>query len=90
MSESENLKRCVDQAVHLMHERNLSLENENSALRLESLEQRESINFHKQQSEFWAAECISEQRKASISIIFMFLGCSSTFIAIATAILSCQ
>lgn len=88
MSESDDVKRCVDQAVEMLHQRNLSLENENSELLLKNLEARESIRFHKQQAEFWAGECIAEEKKAHTSHLFMFLVSWVAFVAIGLAVSS--
>ena len=86
MSASENAKKYIDQAVQIMYERNLMLEAENRAFRENVLHYRSDAEFYKQQSEFWAAECISEQRKTSVSIMLMLLSCAAAFIAIATVI----
>ena len=90
MSESEKLKRFVDQSVLRLHEYNKLLEAEKRAYRENVISLRSEAEFYKQQSEFWASECISEQRKTSVSIVLMFFGCAATFIAIAAAIFACQ
>ena len=90
MSASENAKKYIDQAVQMMYERNLMLEAENKAYKENIIHYRKDSEFHKQQSEFWAAECISEQRKTSVSIMLMLLSCAAAFIAITTAILIYQ
>lgn len=45
--------------------------------------------FYRQQAEFWAAECISEQRKAHVSHVIMIILSVMAFLAIAKSILSC-
>ena len=90
MSESDDVKRCVDQAVQFMHQRNLELEKENIRLQEQSKSDKESIELYRRVSEFWAGECISEQRKAHVSLMFMFFVSAMAFVAIGKAILSCQ
>lgn len=50
----------------------------------------ESGEFYRQQAEFWAGECIAEQKKAHVSLMFMFFVSAMAFVAIGKAILSCQ
>ena len=83
MSASENAKKYIDQAVQMMYERNLMLEAENKAYR-------ENVIFYRQDAEFWAAECISEQRKAHVSLVMMIIVCVLSFAAIWMNILICQ
>lgn len=87
MSESDSAKLWVDQAVQFMHERNLELEKENIRLQEQSKSDKESIEFNKLQAEFWAAECISEQRKALVSIYVMIIVCVLSFASIGMNIL---
>lgn len=90
MSESDDVKRCVDQAVQFMHERNLELEKENSQLREQNESCKVSIELYRRVSEFWAGECIAEEKKAQVSHMLMFLVSAMAFVAIGKAILSCQ
>lgn len=90
MSESEKLKRCVDQAVQMLHERNKLLEAENSAYKENIISYRNDSEFYKQQSEFWASECISEQKKAYYALLSTIIGFAVVFVAIGAAILFCQ
>ena len=83
MSASENAKKYVDQTVQMMYERNLMLEAENKAYR-------ENVIFYRKDAEFWAAECISEQRKAHVSLVMMIIVCVLSFAAIWMNILICQ
>ena len=82
----EKLRKLNPREFAELYERNLMLEAENRAFRENVLHYRSDAEFYKQQSEFWAAECISEQRKTSVSIMLMFLSVAAAFIAIATAI----
>ena len=90
MVESDKARTGVYRAVNVLHDRNRFLEAENSKYRLASLENRESIKFHKQQSEFWAGECISEQRKAHVSHVVMIIACVLSGAAIGMNMLMCQ
>ena len=90
MSASENAKKYIDQAVQMMYERNLMLEAENRAFRENVLHYRSDAEFYKQQSEFWAAECISEQRKVHVSLVMMIIVCLLSFASIGMNILICQ
>lgn len=50
----------------------------------------ESGEFYRQQAEFWAAECISEQKKANVSHVVMIIACVLSVAAIAMNMLQCQ
>lgn len=90
MSESDNARRRVGQAVQELHEINVGLKNYNDFLISDLRAKENEIEFHKQQAEFWAGECIAEQRKAHISNMIMFIVSAMAFVAIGKAILSCQ
>ena len=90
MSESDDVKRCVDQAVQFMHERNLELEKENSQLREQNENYKVSIELRSRVSEFWAGEWIAEEKKAQVSHMFMFLVSAMAFVAIGWSVLRCQ
>lgn len=90
INESEDLRDCVDRSVEMLHQRNLELEKENSQLREQNESCKVSIELYRLVSEFWAGECIAEEKKAQVSHMLMFLVSAMAFVAIGKAILSCQ
>ena len=86
MNELGDSKICAYQATERLRERNIRQEYDIQLLTAYFENSEDSTEFHKQQAEFWAAECISEQRKTSVSIMLMLLSCAAAFIAIATVI----
>ena len=46
--------------------------------------------FYRQQAEFWAAECISEQNKTQVSMVVMMIVCFISAASFAMNMLQCQ
>jgi len=90
MNELGDSKICAYQATERLRERNIRQEDDIQLLDAYFNNSEESEEFHKQQAEFWAGECISEQRKALVSIYVMMIVSAMAFVAIGKAILSCQ
>ena len=90
MNELGDSKICAYQATERLRERNIRKEDDIQLLTAYFENSEDSTEFHKQQAEFWAGECISEQRKANVSIYVMMIVSAMAFVAIGKAILSCQ
>ena len=86
----EKLRKLNPREFAELYERNLMLEAENRAFRENVIHYRSDAEFYKQQSEFWAAECISEQRKVHVSLVMMIIVCLLSFASIGMNILICQ
>lgn len=90
MNELGDSKICAYQATERLRERNIRQEDDIQLLTAYFENSEDSTEFHKQQAEFWAGECISEQQKANVSIYVMMIVSAMAFVAIGKAILSCQ
>jgi len=89
MSESDDVKRCAYQATERLRERNIRQEDDIQLFA--AFEKPEEFGeFYRQQAEFWAAECISEQRKANVSHVVMIIACVLSGAAIGMNMLMCQ
>ena len=90
MSESENVKRTLDQAAGIAKNHIDVLENDKRQL-LEDLDSRRNLYAELKKSEvFWRQQCEAEERKSSTTLLFMFLVSAMAVIAITNAILNCQ
>jgi len=87
MSELGDSKICAYQATERLRERNIRQEDDTQLLTAYFENSEDSTEFHKQQAEFWAGECIAEQKKAHVSIMFMFFVSAMAFVAIGMNIL---
>lgn len=87
MSELGDSKICAYQATERLRERNIRQEDDTQLLTAYFENSEDSTEFHKQQAEFWAGECISEQRKALVSIYVMIIVCVLSFASIGMNIL---
>lgn len=90
MNELGDSKICAYQATERLRERNIRQEDDIQLLTAYFENSEDSTEFHKQQAEFWAAECISEQRKALVSIYVMIIVCVISFASLGMNILFCQ
>lgn len=90
MSESENVKRTLNQAAGIAKDCIDVLENDKRQL-LADLDFRRNLYAELKKSEvFWRQQCEAEERKSSTALMFMFLfGCMAA-VAIAYAIFNCQ
>lgn len=87
MSELGDSKICAYQATERLRERNIRQEDDIQLLTAYFENSEDSTEFHKQQAEFWSGECISEQRKALVSIYVMIIVCVLSFASIGMNIL---
>ena len=83
-------RECAYQATERLRERNIRQEDDIQLLTAYFENSEDSTEFHKQQAEFWAAECISEQRKAHVSHVVMIIACVLSGAAIGMNMLMCQ
>ncbi len=90
MSESENVKRTLNQAAGIAKDCIDVLENDKRQL-LADLDFRRNLYAELKISEvFWRNQCAAEERKSSTTLLFMFFHNSLCAVVIAYAILNCQ
>lgn len=90
MSESENVKRTLNQAAEIAKDQIVMLENDNRQLR-DKLKQKEAGTKAVKEAALQAIiEKHSQQKKAETSLLFMFLFGCLTAVAIGYTILNCH
>lgn len=90
MSESENVKRVLNQAAEIAKDQIVMLENDNRQLRDKLRQQEAGIDAVKEAASKVIIENHSQQKKAETSLLFMFLFGCLTAISIAYSILNFQ
>ena len=90
MSESENVKRTLNQPAGIAKDCIDVLENDKRQL-LADLDFRRNLYAELKKSEvFWRNQCEAEERKSSTTLMFMFFHCCLCAVVISYAILNCQ